>query len=85
MGVELIKPDISLDDFANFIYLSSNIQVAQLDETCKNFLTKYFTTLRALNGKIVVGNDSMFVTMETLIRLSIAHAKVKKPTIKKEY
>ncbi|KAJ3038015.1 Minichromosome maintenance domain-containing protein 2 [Rhizophlyctis rosea] len=66
---------LSHEDFMQFIYVASNIDV-QMTSECQSFLRMYFAALRRLVGSISLGHESMFATMETLIRIATSHAKL---------
>ncbi|KAI8914859.1 MCM2/3/5 family-domain-containing protein [Powellomyces hirtus] len=66
---------LTLDDFAQFLHVAANIEV-KLSEDCQLLLRSYFSALRTLVGNIANGSESMFATMETLVRLTSAHAKL---------
>jgi hypothetical protein len=48
-----------------------------MDEHCKTVLQRYFQSFRKVHGKIVQASESMFVTIQTLIKISEMHARVR--------
>ncbi|KAI8823112.1 uncharacterized protein EV422DRAFT_618800 [Fimicolochytrium jonesii] len=60
-------------DMARFLHIAANIEV-KLSSECQTFLRLYFSAVRKLLGAGVT--ESMFATMETLIRIACAHAKL---------
>ncbi|KAJ3293565.1 Minichromosome maintenance domain-containing protein 2 [Rhizoclosmatium sp. JEL0117] len=74
-------PFISHDDFSRFIHTVSSIHVT-IPHNCSDFLKAYFTLIRKTFGNLIGGgsglggSDSMFVTMESLVRVAMAHARL---------
>ncbi|KAJ3182548.1 Minichromosome maintenance domain-containing protein 2 [Gaertneriomyces sp. JEL0708] len=66
---------ITPTEFEQFIYIASSIHV-KLSPECQTLLRLYFSALRRLCGRLVSGMDSMFTTLETLVRISCSHAKL---------
>lgn len=75
LNMEYVNQGISIDDFKDFIRFASCIRV-ELSVEAHVFLVAYFSALRNLHGVIVGGVDSMFLTLESLMRLTRSHAKL---------
>ncbi|KAJ3410764.1 Minichromosome maintenance domain-containing protein 2 [Chytridiales sp. JEL 0842] len=67
--------EITEIDFIRFIHAAANIEVTHTEE-CLTFLQAYFSSLRKLYGNVASGRDSMFVKMQSLVRIASAHAKL---------
>ncbi|KAJ3022572.1 UNVERIFIED_CONTAM: Minichromosome maintenance domain-containing protein 2 [Siphonaria sp. JEL0065] len=74
-----LPPFVSHEDFARFIHTVSEIQV-NIPTDCSDFLKKYFVLIRKTFGNVTssvgASGDSIFVTMEALIRTAMAHARI---------
>ncbi|KAI8836309.1 hypothetical protein BJ741DRAFT_606339 [Chytriomyces cf. hyalinus JEL632] len=79
MGINstFMKPAISNSDFAQFLQVVSLIRV-DISSDCSGFLQAYFTLIRKSKDAIRANNatDSMLVTMESLVRIAMAHARI---------
>ncbi|KAI9343515.1 hypothetical protein BDR26DRAFT_858230 [Obelidium mucronatum] len=74
---KLTVPFICHADLSRFIHIVSDIQV-MIPQECSEFLQSYFSLIRKNFGSTVGGLkcDSMFVTMESLVRVAMAHARI---------
>ncbi|TPX74404.1 hypothetical protein CcCBS67573_g04313 [Chytriomyces confervae] len=79
MGINstFMKPAISNSDLAQFLQVVSSIRV-DISSDCSSFLQAYFTLIRKSKDAIRSNNatDSKVVTMESLVRIAMAHARI---------
>ncbi|KAI8612018.1 hypothetical protein BC830DRAFT_607524 [Chytriomyces sp. MP71] len=69
-------PNISHDDFANFIHAVSKIRVT-IPSHCTEYIQSYFVcTRKSLSSLASAGAFSSLVTIESLVRITIAHARL---------
>ncbi|KAJ3388042.1 putative E3 ubiquitin-protein ligase HTD2 [Lobulomyces angularis] len=76
LNSQSFRNTIDEQDFQKFVNVASNIEVS-LSPEAEEILSSYFSALRKLHGVVIVsGSDSMYTTLDSLIRITKAHSRL---------
>jgi DNA replicative helicase MCM subunit Mcm2 (Cdc46/Mcm family) len=75
LGHQVGPADISFEEMRHFITCASRTEI-ELSAECQQLLRAFFLSSRKIRENSYIGTEISLVTMESLVRMAGAHAKV---------